>query len=78
MAEDNDNVVYLKFASPHTEEGYTSFMSCRLCHNKTFVFIHDRIDGFPLMKCAACDQHMGRMGWAHDDDPLIDPPKDSG
>jgi hypothetical protein len=21
------------------------------------------------MKCAACGQHMGRMGWAHDDDP---------
>lgn len=72
MTDKPDNVVYLKFKSPHVEEGYVSFLSCKVCHNKTFTLTMDRVEGFPLMKCAACDSHMGRMGWAHDDDPLID------
>lgn len=70
MADTPDNVVYLKFRSPHVDDDVMTFLACRYCKNKTFTFTLDRDEGFPLMKCAACGQHMGRMGWAHDDDPL--------
>jgi len=67
-----DNVVFLKFKSPHVEDDDTlALMSCVFCHNKTFNFIHDKTDDFPMMRRAACGAHMGRMGWAHDDDPLL-------
>ena len=62
-------VVFLQFKSPHVEDDACAFISCRNCKNKTYTLIEDRVDSFPLLKCAACDMHIGRMGWAHDDDP---------
>lgn len=64
-----DNVIHLKFRNPHTEDDMFAMLACSHCRNKTFTFHVDMPDHFPLMKCAACGQHMGRMGWAHDDDP---------
>jgi hypothetical protein len=64
-----DNVVFLEFKSPHMADDMMSFVCCGHCRNKTFTLTEDRADSFPLMKCAACGQHMGRMGWAHDDLP---------
>lgn len=66
-----DNVVHLAFRNPHVEDDMMAFMACKHCRNKTFMFQVDIVGDFPLMKCAACQQHMGRMGWAHDDDPLL-------
>ena len=63
-----DNVIHLSFRSPHVEDGEMTFLTCKYCKNKTYTMTYDRIDNFPLMRCAACGQHMGRMGWAHDDD----------
>lgn len=60
-------VIELKFRNPHTVDDDTHILACKYCRNKTYIFIYDGKDGFPLMKCAACDQHMGRMGWVHDD-----------
>lgn len=62
-----DNVVHLKFRSPHMSDDEMAFIACRVCHNKTYVLM-DCPGDFPLMKCAACGQHMGRMGWSHDDE----------
>ncbi len=67
----SDNVVFLEFKSPHVEDDTMAFQSCVVCMNKTFTLTKDKPDDFPLMRCAACGQHIGRMGWAHDDDPLI-------
>lgn len=64
----SDNVVFLKFRSPHVEDGERALSTCTNCRNKTFLLVHDRPEGFPLMQCAACGAHIGRMGWAHDDD----------
>lgn len=47
-----------------------SFIACRICRNKTYTLIEDRPNDFPRIKCAACGQHMGRMGWAEDDAEL--------
>lgn len=66
-----DNVIHLAFKSPHVESDTMAFFACKVCRNKTFTFVQDRVMDFPLMRCAACGQHMGRMGWAHDDDPEI-------
>lgn len=71
MSEDNDNVVHLKFKSPHVSEACMAMLACNVCHNKTYTLTLDRVQGFPLLRCAACGQHIGRMGWAHDDDPLL-------
>jgi len=68
------NVVFLKFKSPHVEDDQRALLSCKNCRNKTFKLICDMPEGFPLMQCCACDAHMGRMGWAHDDEPEIDDP----
>ena len=62
------NVVFLNFTSPHMEDDTLAFIACKVCRNKTFTFGRDRIDDFPLVRCAVCGQHMGRMGWARDDD----------
>lgn len=67
----SDNVVFLKFKSPHLEEDERALLSCINCKNKTFMMVYDKQDVFPLMQCCACGAHIGRMGWAHDDDPLL-------
>ena len=64
-----DNVVHLKFSTPHGDDDMMAFIACRACRNKTYTLTRDRMDDFPLMRCAACGQHMGRMGWSHDDEP---------
>ena len=65
------NVVKLQFKSPHVEDDSMAYLSCVVCRNKTYTLVTDRIEWFPLMRCAACGAHIGRMGWAHDDDPLL-------
>jgi NMD protein affecting ribosome stability and mRNA decay len=64
-----DNVIHLAFKSPHMVDDTMSFIACRECLNKTYTLIEDKPGHFPLMRCAACGQHMGRMGWYHDEDP---------
>jgi hypothetical protein len=66
------SVIHLEFKSPHVEDDFAALLACKTCRNKTFNFTVDQPDGgFPLMRCAACGQHIGRMGWAHDDDPAF-------
>ena len=65
------DVIHLSFRSPLVQDDMMAFLSCKHCSNKTYTLTQDKPDGFPLMRCAACGQHMGRMGWAHDDDPAL-------
>lgn len=65
----SENVVFLKFKSPHVEDDERALLSCRNCRNKTFRLVCDKVDTFPLMQCCACNQHIGRMGWWRDDEP---------
>lgn len=58
-----DNVIFLKFRSVHAELEGMDFMCCAHCKNKTFVVTYDGTE-FPMMKCAACGSHLGRIGWA--------------
>lgn len=62
------NLIHLSFRSPHVLPDQLAFLSCGSCRNKTFTMVEDRPGTFPLMRCAACGSHIGRMGWAHDDD----------
>jgi DNA-directed RNA polymerase subunit RPC12/RpoP len=66
-----DNVIHLAFRSPHVEDDERALLACKNCRNKTFLMVRDKVDWFPLMQCSACGQHLGRMGWAHDDDPML-------
>lgn len=65
----SENVIHLSFKSPHVDEDERALLSCKNCRNKTYRPTIDRPGDFPLMQCCACDMHIGRMGWAHDDDP---------
>lgn len=67
----DDNVIHLAFRSPQMTEGERDLGTCANCRNKTYIVVHDMPRGFPLLQCAACGQHIGRIGWAHDDDPLL-------
>lgn len=67
----SDNLIHLAFRSPMVEEDQRSLLACATCKNKTFRVVVDQPGTFPLMECAACNQHIGRMGWAHDDDPAL-------
>lgn len=65
------NIIHLAFKSPHVQDDMFAMLSCKHCKNKTFTFNMDDVGGFPLMKCAACSAHIGRMGWVHNDDPAV-------
>jgi hypothetical protein len=71
------NVIHLKFRSPHVDQDMIGYLACSHCKNKTYTLVEDEVDNFPLMRCAACGNHIGRMGWAHDDDPMLAGGKDS-
>lgn len=62
-----DNVIFLAHSSPKTEPESIVLSACSTCRNKTFTVLHDRAEGFPLMKCAACGASIGRIGWAPED-----------
>lgn len=66
MSEDKSggNVVHLKFRSEQQREDVMGFFACAHCRNKTFTHTFDGDDNFPLVRCAACGNHIGRVGWA--------------
>lgn len=66
------NVIHLAFNNAAMNDDFGAMLGCSICKNKTWTFVCDRPDGgFPICKCAACGQHAGRIGWAHDDDPVL-------
>jgi hypothetical protein len=66
-------VIRLEFKSPHVKDDTMAFLSCSACSNKTYTLTVDDVNTFPLARCAACGQHIGRMGWYYDEDPEHDP-----
>lgn len=62
--DDDGKVVFLKFRSPEQREDTMAFLACAVCKNKTYTHTIDQVGGFPLVRCAACGQHIGRIGWA--------------
>lgn len=65
---ESGNVVYLAYRSPAAEDDMMAFIACKHCKNKTYTLTYDQPEpSFPLLRCAACGQHMGRMGWAPHD-----------
>ena len=68
-----DKVVFLEFKKPETTQHDTmAFIACASCRNKTYTITEDKPDYFPLIRCAACGCHIGRMGWAPDDGENLD------
>lgn len=68
MTADRDNVVFLKFKTPNADEEGITFTACKRCKNKTFTLIYDRADDFPMVRCAACGNQVGRVGWTDEDE----------
>lgn len=58
------SVVQLVFTKKETTDPDTqSMIACKHCRNKTFKVLQDMTDQFPFLQCAACDAHIGHMGW---------------
>ena len=65
---DGSNVLFLAFRKPETiEDDQMAFLACRHCRNKTYTLI-DQPGTFPLLRCAACGLHIGKIGWGNDDE----------
>ena len=65
--KEGDNVIFLAFRNPNLEsDSDVSMLACKFCRNKTYTLSYDSHSGFPMMKCAACGQHMGRIGYTDD------------
>jgi len=64
-------LIELKFRCGAVEEDQRALLACANCKNKTYRIVADEPGDFPLMECAACNGHIGRFGWAHDDDPAL-------
>lgn len=60
------DVVYLAFDNPNLERDELSMTACKFCRNKTFKIIHDKHE-YPKLQCAACGNHISRLGWVHED-----------
>lgn len=64
----SDKVVFLAHRNKETVEAFgPTQISCKLCHNRTWLIQADEEGKFPFVKCCACGQIAGRMGWAHDE-----------
>lgn len=63
MANDGEKVVYLAFDNPKAVPDEIVFIACRHCRNKTYTMTKDDRP-FNILKCAACGDTLGRMGWA--------------
>lgn len=61
------NVVFLAFRAEALEEDQRALLACKNCQNKTYRVVVDRPGEFPLMECAACNGHIGHLGWATDE-----------
>ena len=61
-------VIYLAFSSLHQVHDQMDFMACKVCRNKTYTHTYVGDSNFPLVRCAACGQHIGRIGWADESD----------
>lgn len=61
----NENVVFLAYDNPNAPaKAFTEYVSCKHCQNKTYTIVMEGDERFPLVRCAACGCHIGRMGWA--------------
>lgn len=58
----NDKVVFLKVNNDKIQPDGKTMMACTWCRNKTFTLVHED-EGFPMLKCAACGDNMGKIGW---------------
>lgn len=58
-------VVFLAFSNPKAPVE-NKVMACSNCRNKAFSVVYGAND-FPSLRCTACGEHMGRIGWADGD-----------
>ena len=61
-------LIYLAYKSEHQQDDAMDFLACKVCRNKTFTHTYIGESRFPLVRCAACGQHLGRVGWADEAD----------
>lgn len=60
----SDKIIHLTFKNPNANPDTMAFIGCAVCRNKTFTVTEDRLNVLPLMRCAACGNHIGRIGWS--------------
>jgi hypothetical protein len=66
VSEDK-KVVFLKFSNENIDQDRRDWMACAKCQNKTYLVVYEGHEQFPLLQCAACSNHIGHFGWAHNE-----------
>jgi len=63
-----DNVVFLAFSNPALDADTVRLTACRLCKNKAFslVYAGDQDDQYPVLRCTACNNACGKVGWVNE------------
>lgn len=67
MSNAEGKVVYLGYVNPRAPRAGLELLGCLFCKNKTYVLVCT--DGFPIVRCAACGNNIGSMGWVDEPDP---------
>jgi len=60
------NVVFLAFSSDKVEPEGWGCHTCKRCRNKTFLLVDNGAEDWPMLRCAACGDNIGKVGWASD------------
>lgn len=60
------SVIQLAFSSGESVVERHALIACRECRNKTFKLRYEGDAQFPLLQCAACEAHIGKIGWVHE------------
>lgn len=68
MGKDDDNVIFLAFENDNLKPGSYDLLACAHCRNKTFLMRYEGGENFPICCCAACGNHLSRMGFAPEED----------
>lgn len=69
MADDSEKVIFLAFDNPKLErETEITLTRCANCKNKTFLLVHHERSDYPMLRCCACGDDVGRIGHVGRDD----------
>ncbi len=61
---DDKKIIYLAFKNDTLVEDGPSLYACKHCRNKAYSLVWQGEQEFPLLQCTACGLHLGRIGWA--------------
>lgn len=60
----SEKVVFLAFSNDKVESQGIDLITCKRCRNKTYLLVAKDAPEFHMLRCAACGDNIGAIGWA--------------